>query len=186
MSRVLVLAFLGLSVCSGPQGEVPGYDRAAFGGWVDADHDCQDTRGELLIDDSAAKVTLTGTGCAVASGKWTDPYSGQVFTEARDVQIDHLVPLKWAWEHGAWRWSASRREGFALDPENLLIVSGSLNASKGARGPLDWMPPDAAYHCSYLRGFSEIVASYRLEVGEAWTREMARRTRAACSTSGPA
>ncbi|WP_172327066.1 HNH endonuclease family protein [Mangrovicoccus sp. HB161399] len=186
MDRLLVLVFLGLSFCGLPPDEVPDYDRAKFSSWVDTDGDCQATRSEMLISQSTRAVALTATGCSVEAGKWTDPYSGKSFTSARDLQIDHLVPLKWAWEHGAAAWSGARRDSFALDPRNLLIVSGSLNASKGAKDPLDWMPPDRSYHCSYLRGFSGVVAAYRLEVSEAWSREMARATAQACSGEGNA
>ncbi len=186
MDRLLLLVFLGLSFCGLPPDEVPDYDRAKFSSWTDPDGDCQATRSEMLIAQSTRAVTLTATGCSVAAGKWADPYSGRSFTAARELQIDHVVPLKWAWDHGAAFWSDARRDAFALDPRNLLIVSGSLNASKGAQDPLNWMPPDRSYHCTYLREFSAIVAEYRLEPGEAWTREMARATAQACGADGAA
>jgi len=49
--------------------------------------------------------------------------------QASDVEIDHVVPLEWAWERGAWRWSGQKRETFANDPVNLLAVEDELNSS---------------------------------------------------------
>ena len=41
----------------------------------------------------------------------------------------HVVPLKWAWDHGADTWSRDKREKFANDPVNLWSVELSLNRS---------------------------------------------------------
>ncbi|MBL3553827.1 HNH endonuclease family protein [Rhodovulum sulfidophilum] len=110
------------------------YTRAAFGtGWVDSDGDCLDTRAELLADLSTVPVTLAPSGCSVRHGRWIAPYTGQVVTEAGDLDIDHIVPLRYAWGHGADRWSAAKRARFALDPVNLLPVTASANRSTGCR-----------------------------------------------------
>ena len=67
-------------------------------------------------------------------GRWLDPYTGKVFFEASDVDIDHLVPLKWAWDHGANTWKQSKREQFANDPVNSFAVEARVNRQKGSRG----------------------------------------------------
>ncbi|WP_236079024.1 HNH endonuclease family protein [Marinobacter nauticus] len=48
---------------------------------------------------------------------------------AAEVDIDHVVPLNWAWGHGASSWPRQKREKFANDPVNLIPVEASLNRS---------------------------------------------------------
>ena len=53
---------------------IPKYNRTHWGDWKDADDDCQDTRHEVLIDESTTQVTFkTSRECRVASGTWTAP-----------------------------------------------------------------------------------------------------------------
>ena len=61
-------------------------------------------------------------------------YSGEVIFDASKLDIDHIVPLKWDWGHGANEWSKEKREKFANDPVNLVAVEASLNRQKGAKG----------------------------------------------------
>ena len=58
------------------QSRAHAYDRDAdFGAFRDVDG-CRNTRAEVLIRTSAVPVTFTRSGCSVATGKWTDPWSG--------------------------------------------------------------------------------------------------------------
>nr|WP_286715341.1 DUF1524 domain-containing protein [Marinobacter sp. tcs-11] len=47
--------------------------------------------------------------------------------DVSQVEADHVVPLRFAWEHGARTWTDDRRREFANDPRNILIVEASLN-----------------------------------------------------------
>ncbi len=135
------------------------YRRSEFGeGWSDSDNDCQDSRAEVLIQTST--VTPRLSGCRVASGRWISPFTGQVILNAKDADIDHTVPLHWAWRHGAAQWSAAERERFANDPINLQPVEAELNRAKGAKGPDQWLPPSG--QCQYVSRFKRIVLTYRL------------------------
>ncbi|MFY3772988.1 GmrSD restriction endonuclease domain-containing protein [Marinobacter salsuginis] len=71
----------------------------------------------------------------VASGRWISPFTAKVIQNSREIEIDHVVPLKLAWERGAKGWTQADREGFANDVVNRWSVELSLNRSKGARGP---------------------------------------------------
>ena len=151
-----------------PKGNAPSpkpasdYRRAAFGAWGDENGDCVNTRHEVLRALSTVKVTMKNR-CSVARGRWLDPYSGKSFTKAEDLDIDHLVPLAYAWAHGAADWPEAKRVKFANDPANLFAVDRATNRDKGAKGPLDWLPPNQGFRCQYILRFQRIVLSYRLE-----------------------
>ena len=57
-------------------------------------------------------ATLSEAVISVVAGRWNDPYTGGVFTVAQDLDLDHVVPLRWAWERGASVWNGDRRERF--------------------------------------------------------------------------
>lgn len=145
------------------------YERSEFGRWADDDSDCRNTRHELLAGQSTGQVTWSDDGCRVVRGRWLGVYTGETYSEAGDLHIDHVVPLAYAWRHGADKWSERRREQFANDPVNLLAVEAGANMSKSDRGPLEWMPPDQGYHCQYILRFSRVIRSYdlALNAGEA-------------------
>jgi hypothetical protein len=143
-----------------------GYERSKFGhGWDDADGDCQNSRAEALIAQSSTQVRFADERrCRVVTGRWISPFTGKVIQNASDIDIDHVVPLKWAWDNGADTWSREKRERFANDPVNLWSVELSLNRQKGARGPEDWLPPSG--RCQYVSRFVRIVRVYGLELSE--------------------
>lgn len=151
---------------------VAGYDRALFGQtWADVDRNGCDTRNDILRRDLTEVVIKQGTfGCKVLAGRLDDPYSGLTIafvsgeTTSIEVQIDHVVPLAWAWQNGASRWTVDQRTRFANDPANLLAVDGRLNQEKSASGPASWLPPDKSYHCEYMQSFATVVIDYRLSL----------------------
>jgi hypothetical protein len=150
------------------RGTAPPYDRDThFGGWTDDDADCLDTRAEVLVRDSDGTTAGDAGGCHIRQGRWTDPYGGEVLTAAADVDIDHFVPLKNAYDSGAWRWSYPRRAAYATylqDPGHLLAVRDRLNQSKGDRGPDRWLPPSQNYLCTYVREWVRLKGKWRLTV----------------------
>jgi len=140
------------------------YRREYFGrGWLDADGDCQDSRAEALIATSTTPVTFADARrCRVVRGRWISLFTNQVIQNSSEIDIDHLVPLEWAWRRGADRWTPARRESFANDPVNLLPVEASLNRQKGSRGPDQWLPP--ANRCEYIARFIRVVRIWGLEL----------------------
>ncbi len=137
-----------------------------FGAFIDADHDCQDTRAEVLIRTSQAPVTFTtARDCTVKTGRWTDPWSGAVRTVAHDLQIDHTVPLANAWASGAWAWTHEQRIAYAndlIDADHLVPILASENESKSDGGPDRWRPPDATAWCRYALDWDRIKAEWHL------------------------
>ena len=139
------------------------YNRKDWSHWIDADRDCQNTRHELLISKSLSPVSYkSDKKCLVSTGRWYGPYLDKHFTESSDLDVDHIVPLKWAHDHGAAEWSKDRKKEFANDTSNLLLVDDSENQSKGAKGPAEWMPPNKAFHCAYLLKWELLIAQYDL------------------------
>lgn len=137
------------------------YSRDAFGhGWADTNKDCQNTRHEVLIQQSSTKPTLSKNGCKAEHGRWVSLFTGMVITDAKQLDIDHVVPLKWAWEHGANQWPNHKRVLFANDPVNLIAVEAPLNRAKGAKGPDEWLPPKN--ECQYILRFKRILTKYAL------------------------
>lgn len=151
-----------------------GYARSKFGhGWADEDSDCQNSRMEALISLSTNKVRFaTDRECRVVAGRWISPFTGDVIHDASKIDVDHVVPMKWAWEHGADAWTQEKRETFANDLRNLWPVEASLNRSKGARGPDEWLPPSGK--CQYVSRFFQNLKRYSLR-GETRLRHLIER-----------
>ena len=53
------------------------------------------TRGrKSLIEESLVAATLDSRRCRVVAGRWRDEYTGDVYTDPADLEIDHRVPLR--------------------------------------------------------------------------------------------
>lgn len=139
------------------------YNRKNWKHWIDADRDCQNTRHEILIRDSNAPVLFkSGRSCKVVGGEWYGPYTGKVFISAKEMDIDHIVPLKHAYSTGGSSWSREDKKRFANDYDNLLAVDKSANRQKGAKGPSEWMPSNQTYWCEYGQRWRSVKDKYGL------------------------
>ena len=150
-------------------GSIPDYDRDFyFGSWEDFDGDCQNTRAEVLINESFSSISFRSNNeCVVDSGEWYDPYTAEVYYFASDLDVDHFVPLYNAWYSGAYQWEDYKRVEFAnyLNYENHLIaVDKSANRQKGKDAPNEWMPPNTNFHCEYISIWVEIKYLWELTV----------------------
>jgi len=141
------------------------YERKSWPHWTDEDRDCQNTRAEMLIRDSLAPVKFKrNKGCSVSHGKWLAPYTGETYTKASKLDIDHIVPLYHAHQTGGANWSRTEKRAFANDPKNLLVTSAKANRSKGAKSPARWKPPLKSYWCSYAEKWRYVKQKYRLKI----------------------
>lgn len=139
------------------------YNRNEWPHWIDVDKDCQNTRHELLIAGSSIPVTYkSDKQCNVLSGSWYGPYSNKTFTNSKELDLDHIVPLKFAHGHGGDKWNRERKKQFANDYNNLLLVKASLNRQKGAKGLTEWLPPHHQYRCEYIGKFNAVMDKYGL------------------------
>jgi len=147
------------------------YNRANFKLWIDADGDCQNTRTEVLIAESKVTPRYTTTRhCAVATGRWYSYYDGAYWTKPADVDIDHMVPLKEAWESGARLWSVNNRTRYANDlgfSNTLIAVTDNVNQAKSDRDPAAWLPPLKAARCTYAIQWVQVKYRWRLSINSA-------------------
>jgi hypothetical protein len=157
------------------RGPRTGYAREQFGpAWSDgADtswgHDGCRTREQILRRDLTAVTLRPGTaGCVVLTGLLREPYTGRLveFSKSRpeEVQIDHVVPLSYAWQLGAARWTRGKRLRIANDPLNLLAADGRANQQKSDSGPASWLPPRRAIRCAYAVRLAQVARKYELPV----------------------
>lgn len=171
------------------------YRRTVFGDAWDDDNDAPggrngcDTRDDILNRDLADITHVSTKRCpdAVATGTLHDPYINATVAFTRGakvgeaVQIDHIVPLAYAWDMGASGWPYRERLRFANDPANLLAVAGQANQDKGDAQPALWMPPNTAFACQYAMAYIAVLRGYALRLDQP-SAEVLRRAAATCPT----
>jgi hypothetical protein len=163
-----------------------GYSRSLFKHWIDANGNGCDTREEVLIAESQSKAQVDAYGCKVIEGDWLSPYDNVMHTNPSDLDIDHMVPLKEAWDSGAWNWTAAQRQTFANDLSDaraLIAVTAGQNRSKSDRDPSNWIPPQKSYVCTYLSEWVAIKARWNLSMDQSEFGRIKNLLTAACATA---
>ncbi|MDO8148245.1 HNH endonuclease family protein [Isoptericola sp. b515] len=156
------------------KGKAPqtGYDRDEFDHWTDPDGNGCDARNDMLARDLSDEK-VDDDGCTVLSGTYdVEPYTGEknrAFERGSDdlavsLDAEHVVALQNAWISGAHDWNDNRREKFANDPANLLMVDPGENRTKGAANAAEWLPPNKAFRCEYVATQIEVKAAYELAI----------------------
>lgn len=125
-----------------------GYDRDLFG-----DYD----RDALLDANLADHPTCDGYYSAA---------DDRCYTNASEVDVDHIVALAEAWDSGASAWDASQLNDYASDTSNLWLMTDNLNQSKGDDDIAEWTPPHGSAVCGYLGAYVTVKLSYDLTVDE--------------------
>lgn len=163
-----------------------GYKRSLFKHWSDLDRDGCSTREEVLIAESITNAQVDAYGCKVIAGDWYSPYDNQRYSYPADLDIDHVVALKEAWDSGAHSWSATKRELFAndlSDDRSLIAVKDSENQSKSDRDPSNWIPKNSAYLCTYLADWVAIKARWGLSMDTSEWGRIKNLLNASCATT---
>ncbi len=163
-----------------------GYDRDLFKHWIDADGDGCNTREEVLIAESLTPAQVDAYGCKVIEGDWYSPFDNVTHTLPGGLDIDHMVPLKEAWDSGAWAWTARQRQLFANDLSDrrpLIAVSAGANRSKGEKDPVNWLPTNTAYRCTYLADWVAIKAHWKLSMDQSEFGRVKNLLTASCATT---
>lgn len=151
-----------------------GYSRSLFKHWLDVDGDGCDAREQVLKRDALGFTQVDPFKCTVVEADWLSPYDGKRTTDRSEVDIDHVVALKEAWDSGAFAWNEAQRTAFANDTSDsrtLLAVSSSSNRSKSDKDPSNWLPPLRGYWCTYLSNWVSVKARWNLSMDESeWGR----------------
>ncbi|WP_037321473.1 HNH endonuclease family protein [Amycolatopsis orientalis] len=150
----------GLKVAVEDTGNV--YRRAEWPHWETVSGAC-DAREHTLKTQGTA--VTTGPGCTVTGGRWVSPYDGITVTDAKYLDVDHVVPLAEAARSGTRGWSRTDRQRYANDPRVLIAVTAKSNRSKGDSDPAKWLP--GRDKCGYLARWVETKRAYRMTVDQA-------------------
>jgi hypothetical protein len=153
-----------------------GYDRSLFPHWADTDKDNCNTRAEVLIEEAVVPPEV-GDRCRISGGEWESYYDGVTVTEARGLDIDHMVPLAEAWDSGAAEWTTDQRRAYANDldePQSLVAVTARSNRQKSDQDPATWMPPAEEARCRYITEWTAVKTRWGLSVDEAEKAKLIR------------
>lgn len=147
------------------------YDRDKFKHWTKNDtHGSKcDVRDYVLIMEAQTPPDIIDSECKIFGGQWYSTYDNTVVDDSSKLDIDHMVPLKEAWDSGAWAWTNKTRETFANDVEwepSLTAVSASSNRSKSADDPADWLPTNNNHTCDYTWEWVTVKIRWQLTVDE--------------------
>jgi|SRR5215203_3621608 len=137
----------------------PKYNRSDWGDWINQGGGCN-TR-ELVLKKQGSNVHVD-SNCKALSGNWISSYDNVTETNPAKLDIDHIVPIKEAWDSGATRWSKEKKIQFYNDLDNLVAVTLTSNRQKGDKDPAKWLPI-AADRCHYVAKWKSIKARYQLD-----------------------
>lgn len=94
-------------------------------------------------------------------------------SKCQDIEIDHVVSLRDAFDSGAYKWTTSEKEVFANDRFNHLPACSYVNRSKGASLPTDFLRKSQdgkgrdykiVRFCDYLRKYYAVKEKYDLSI----------------------
>lgn len=145
------------------------YNRKAdYGDWQDYDNDCQNTRAEILISQSLYPVKFTRKdNCYVKSGKWIDYYTGKVYTNAKDVDIDHVISLSQHYNAVGSTLTYEQRVKYANEKTHLVITNSNLNKSKSDKDLSEFIAKVPTQNrCKYIKNYKRIANANHINLDE--------------------
>lgn len=145
-----------------------GYSRSNFKHWSDLDKNGCNTRNDVIIAEALVKPKVEA-GCKIVkdTGKWYSAYDAATVTNFSALDVDHMVPLAEAWDSGANKWDAAKREVYANDmgdSTSLIAVTAATNRSKSDQDPAEWLP--AKDVCSYIANWVHVKVRWSLTVDD--------------------
>ena len=148
--------------------------------WTSRPAGCRDVREILMARTATRPVEWTPNGCSVASGRWLDPFTQRQITDPERVEIDHIIPLEWAWKRGAHRWPAGARESFYHDVNNVVATTPDFRRERAGQSPLEWTPPEARHQCAHFERVLRMLRAYDFDVSTSEVNEVIAKRHQAC------
>lgn len=139
------------------------YDRKNYKHWNLLDNGLN-VREQVLVDNGSNVVVENDT---VISGVWYDWYMDKELTSPKEIDIDHVIPLKLANKMGMESRTPEEKQVFANDFENLVVSYNRLNRAKSDKGPSEWQPEDLNKAKLYATKFIEVAYKYNLTLSQA-------------------
>lgn len=178
VSSQLTVAGVMAGIVMAPSENAP-YSRDDYQPDWDVETGC-DIRSRILSESSQVPVTFGANGCTVKNGQWYDLYTGQTLSgnpyrgdgTANDLDIDHIIPLKYVNDHGGAHWSAEKKRSYGASLEAMnngvyVAVLASENREKSDSGPSEYYPPNPDYRCEYSRKWRDIARIYGISLNPA-------------------
>ena len=109
------------------------------------------------------------------NGTWYCAYTKRVVKLDDSLDIDHIVPVKYAHAHGLSGLTLVEKRVFGVDTLNMVQVLASVNRSKGDDGPSEFMPKEN--RCFYAKRWRDVSAKYLIRVDPADSAALARQLR---------
>ncbi|MGL4366772.1 MAG: hypothetical protein ACRCTQ_00595 [Brevinemataceae bacterium] len=122
-------------------------------------------RKHVLKAQSLIPVSTNKHG-TVIEGLWYDHYLG-IYTTNTNVQIDHFIPRKHAFDSGGEKWSNQRKKQFVncLNMPPLLIVTSAIeNNIKSSSPPSTYMPPNPKFQALYVEIWIALKTKWNLKI----------------------
>lgn len=134
-------------------------------------------RSRLLSTFSLISTLYSSNNCTVIYGSWNDPYTGRILTgnpyqgdgTENDLDIDHIIPLKYVNSHGGYYWSAGKKREYGsslagMEKGIYIAVSASENRKKSDSGPSEYYPPSSSFRCEYSKRWRDIAREYSISL----------------------
>lgn len=124
----------------------------------------QKSEGKFVMQDAYRHETSDMTkACSIKEGTWIDTYTGKKLS-VDSANLDFVIPLQYANNHGASSWDNSKKQAFANDKDNFVVASTSAIAKRHGRTPAKWLPDNNKYACVLSKKFVSVANKYSLSI----------------------
>jgi hypothetical protein len=160
------------------------FHRADWGGWTDQGEGC-DTRAMMLREqgehtqngDTLANAVVDPSTCSPLAGHanlWFSLYDLAAVADPADLVVEPLVPLEEMTRSGAASWTATQRQDYLNDADNLVVVTATSSLRRSGRGPAEWAPGND-FDCEYAKTWIVAKTAAAEHTGQLVTVDPAER-----------